>query len=581
MKVNIKTTRRVLAALAACMSIVPWAAGPAPSAELLLSTTGHSHGGHPHGGPARLFFQPKNHRAPDDPATIASGGPVVRHTSDRSLQAEEPGSVDLLRTGHTAFEPTIGFTPGGTLFFQGYGSPRVADQWDPTEGGLTFPILVRSTDEGASWEDVSPRTAGERTHQLSWDPYLYIDPDTSRVFTVDYQPGTCALVSRSVDDGETWTTGVGGCGLVDHQNVFGGPPVTSSMADYPNVIYYCSQAGGFSLFTAGAACQKSLDGGESFVPAGFPFIADPVKHDDGAAHVPGICGGAIGPGVVDRFGTVYIPAGQCGHPWLAISRDEGLTWTNVRVDVNSDIGMARDYRGPDSALTDGWFYSHESGVAADEDGNLYYTWVGRDHFVYLSVSTNGGETWGDPVRVSPPNVTDVSLPAIAAGSPGRVAIAYMGSENSPGAVDCSPVTGCEQTVDERFADVTWTGYVTVTDQALSPEPEFVTGAASPPDDPFVKGYCGQVRCGGTGDFFDVVIGPDGRAWAAFADDCLPDETQEAGLRCPAGPVFTSAIGVVAHLKAGPLLLTDSCVQPGQGPPPGRGPHECPPGREVR
>lgn len=561
----IRPAHRSVAVLAVVFSttlaLPAWVAGPGPSAELVLSTAGHSHGGHPHSGPPRLFFEPKNHRGPNDPAAIASGGPVVRHTSDRLVRADERGSVDLLRTGHTAFEPTIGFTPGGTLFFQGYGSPRIADQWDPTEGGLTFPILVRSTDEGASWQDISPRTEGERRHQLSWDPYLYIDPDTSRVFTVDYQPGTCALVSRSVDEGESWTTDVGGCGLVDHQNVFGGPPVSSAMADYPNIIYYCSQAGGFSLATTGTGCQKSLDGGESFVPAGFPFIADPVKHDDGAAHVRGICGGAIGPGIVDRStdrsGTVYIPAGQCGHPWLAISRDEGLTWENVRVDAGSDIGMAMDYRGPDSDLTDGVFYSHESGVAADEEGNLYYTWVGRDHFVYLAVSGDGGGTWGDPVRVSPPNLTDTSLPAIAAGSPGRVAIAYMGSENSPGAVNCSPVSGCEETTAERFADVTWTGYVTVTNQALAVEPEFFTGAASLPEDPFVAGYCGQVRCGGAGDFFDVVIGPDGRAWAAFADDCLPEG-------CPAGPVFTSAIGVVAHMKAGPKLVTGTGMAAGAG-----------------
>jgi hypothetical protein len=39
-------------------------------------------------------------------------------------------------------------------------------------------------------------------------------------------------------------------------------------------------------------------------------------------------------------------------------------------------------------------------------------------------------------------------------------------------------------------------------------------------DPLRRGHCGTFSCGSAVDFIDVVVGPDGSAWAGFVDDCL-------------------------------------------------------------
>ena len=535
---------------------------------------------HAHGIGQFLRGNPEG-AAADEAPSITAGGPVVAHQGDELLPAE--GSVELLRTGRTTFEPTLGFSkpspthPSGALFFQTltYEDPdptggQLPTATDPTGGYLSGPEVIRTTDGGVTWTDVTPRdpVTGQRNHKVSWDPYLYVDRDTDRVFTVDWGPD-CSPISWSDDDGQTWTTRRAGCGLMDHQNIFTGPPRLSSTTDYPNVVYYCAVAGGLGLLSTGAGCQKSLDGGMTWLPAGLPFVNDP-RHDDGFGNLQGLCGGGVGPGFVSRnaqdpsrSGLVYVPSGQCGHPWVAISKNEGLNWIPVRVDATSDIGMAEGYGGLDDVEAEGnvvlddvipegerTIPVHEAAIDGDAAGNLYYTWVARDRHVYLAISKDDGLHWSDPVRVSPPNLTEASLPALAVGDLGRVAIAYMGSENAPGPADCPELlSDCEETAATRYEGVGWTGYITVTDSALSSEPTFVTGAASPPEDPFVYGFCGQTVCGRAGDFFDVVIGRDGHAWAAFADafdGCLKD--------CPRRPQFTSSIGVVAHLIAGPKLV---------------------------
>jgi hypothetical protein len=452
--------------------------------------------------------------------------------------------MKVLHTGRLAFEPTLGFTDQKTLLLQGYDAPRgdVPLGWDATG------VVWRTRDGGRTWEDVSPSTPEERREEYSGDPYLYVDPTTSRAFTVNYQIGTCSTISWTDDGGKTWADGNPvGCGLGDHQNLFAGPPRTSEPAGYPNVVYYCA-IGGFTFASAAAGCQRSLDGGQTFHPVGAPFVSDPTKHRDGGFDVPGNCTGAVAPGVVGPDGTVYVPSGQCGQPWLAISEDEGLTWKQVQV-ATSGMGQ-----GDEAFFADGSsersFASHESGVAVDDLGNVYYTWVARDHVAYLVVKRAGEEAFGLPTRVSPAKLTDATLPAIAVGDPGHLAIAYVGSENAPPARMCPGDSfTCEITpgIEEYYRGSTWNGYVTVTTEALVADPTFLTGTANDPRDPLERGFCGQGRCGALGDFFDVTIGPDGRAWAAFADHC------PAGAETCDGAVYASAYGIVAHMVTGPKL----------------------------
>jgi hypothetical protein len=333
---------------------------------------------------------------------------------------------------------------------------------------------------------------------------------------------------------------------MDHQNLFAGPPVMSPTTGYPNIVYTCSTQAGATIYSVAAMCLKSLDGGLSWAPTGEPaFVTDMQEEND--LGVQGYCHGAIGHGYVGSDGTVYIPKGLCGQPWLAISHDEGATWERVQV---SNLGMPQTEIG---------VYEHEASVAADAKGNVYYFWMGHDRLPYLAESRDEGKTWGKPMMVGVPGLKEAALPHLDAGGVGKVAIVYYGSTNSPGppfpeADDCKPdIVGCFSKLfflnppdPKSYRDVTWNGYMTVTANALDKRPVFYTASVNDPSDPMVRGTCGPIRCKSVYDFIDVAIDRHGVPWAAYVDNCI--------LACAKkGPNNQGDEGVLATIKGAPSL----------------------------
>ncbi|MEA2447421.1 MAG: hypothetical protein QOK47_1058 [Actinomycetota bacterium] len=440
------------------------------------------------------------------PRSVESGGRAVSYTTaGRSTPGSPLPSSTMFRTGFQAGEPTMGIAKDGSIFYVALGGA---------------PLVVRSQDHGRTWKDVSPKFGDRNAHPESLDPFLYVDRATDRVFTYDFLFG-CSEISFSDDLGKSWTTTVLNCGEMDHQNLFAGPPVSSPTVGYPNIVYTCSTQAGATIYSVATQCLKSLDGGMSWIPTGSPpFVTDRQKEND--LGIEGYCHGAVGHGYVGADGTVYVPKGLCGQPWLAISHDEGATWERVQIAGN---GMPQTTIG---------VYEHEASVAADEKGNVYYYfWMSHDRLPYLAVSKDEGKTWGKPMMVGPPGIREAALPHLDAGAPGGVAVVYYGSTNSPGAPfpesdDCKPDPAyCFEQLfflnppdPKSYADVTWNGYMTVTANALDKHPTFYTAPINNPSDPFVRGTCGPIRCEAVYDFIDVVIDRLGKPWAIYVDACL-------------------------------------------------------------
>lgn len=453
---------------------------------------------------------------------------AVAHRPGGALVGDPEGPVPvpcLTRTGSGSFEPTMGITDNGTAFVYP-GSDSLGIRTAPN-------AVARTTDEGASWEQLVPSAGGQPTHHGSLDPYLYVDPATGRIFVDDLLPAAnCSVLSWSDDGGATWSHSYAGCAEFDHQTIFAGPPTVSGTVGYPNVVYRCAYNPGATGNSprSGSTCQRSLDGGRTWLPPGGPAFPPTAGED---------CNGALGHGVADDDGTVYLPKGWCGQPWLAVSGDEGQTWTRVQV---ADNGMRVDEDGE---------VAHEAGVAVDSAGNVYYAWVARDRMPYLAVSTDGGSTWSDPMQVGHPNLTQASLPALTAGGEGRVALAYVGSTNAPE----GPWDTCTQPLERQcsfdasaYEDASWNGYVSASANVLAGNPTFYTAPANDPDDPLVVGYCGGSRCQEVYDFIDVEIGPDGTPWAPFVDGCTEGACEPGDE--PQGE------GVAGRLVGGPSLAAE-------------------------
>jgi hypothetical protein len=445
---------------------------------------------------------PDSKNTPDGQA--GSGEGATSYRSGGREQRPVPGAdTKLFGTSFGGWEPSMGVAKDGTLFYAARNSNVDAN-------------LIRSRDGGVTWQYVGPAT-----HKVSLDPFMWLDYDTGTVFDSDIDTVTCVPISRSDDQGASWTT-TRGCGVTDHQSITGGPvpeggePTTGG---YPNVVYYCAITGGALAGTSTeTGCIRSNDGGRVWKVTGDP--AFPPRKDPRSTSPTAFCDGGAGHAAVGQDGTLFVPRGWCGEPYVAISKDEGTTWKRVRVPGPNLIRSA-----------------HEAGVGADDDGNVYFSWVGEDRRAYMAVSRDNGDTWGQPVDVTPPGVTAVSdvTAEMAVGKPGAVAMVFLGTE--------APA-------DKPAAERGWNAYVVQTTDALATDPRFIAAVQNDPQtNPLWIGTCGTLRCGNIGDFLDVVIGPDGTAWSALVDSCVGKDNKCTGfdVHLPRGEA------VVGHVVGAPSL----------------------------
>ena len=421
-----------------------------------------------------------------------ANGEVIK---DRSVTSKAP-DARLFEVGKDAVEPTMGVTKSGQLVYTAF------------EGNTSI-FVMRSSDGGYTWDDKSPRLpTGQAAHRLSLDPYIWVDPWTGRIFNIDLTVA-CSYMSFTDDLEEEWTTNPLACGrpVNDHQSLFGGPPVSSApLGGYDNLVYYCWND------VATSSCSKSLDGGLTFSPTGSPAFHPADDAGDGPARQ---CGGLHGHGVVGQDGAIYLPKEHCEQPWLSISRDEGVTWTHTRIAKDTAIF------GPDPS------------VAVDRKGNIYYVYLNEKRMPYISYSRDGGETWAKPMMLAAPGLTETVHATLDVGKPGSIAVAYYGTDDVSGKIE-----------ERKYPlTVAWDGFMTISDDIFAADPVFYSGTVNDPKDPLTRGECGPRRCQDAVDFIDVVIGPDGIPFAAFADSCT----------VPCEGAKTQYAGIVTSLVGGPRL----------------------------
>jgi hypothetical protein len=317
-------------------------------------------------------------------------------------------------------------TNGGTSWTQSGALPQGSTCCDPTVdwsangqyaytstlggcGALCNVWVYRSSDGGATWNDLATITPGDGRRELtaantSDKQYIHVDkfatsPFKDNIYQCWHDNNTLKF-SRSTDFAHTWSANVAmssgstqsgiGCDLTTDKlgNVYYFWPATNGKT----ILMRKSTNGGVS-FNAAVTVSATTDGYDFAIPAmetRRAFIYASADAD--------ISGGAFANSIyvawTDTTAAENIsnPAANHGRIRVAYSRDGGATWT-VRTPHETADANTVDRFHP-------W-------IATGPDGKVYVifydtrrsaTRVGVDMF--YSVSSDGGNTWPTPVRLT-------------------------------------------------------------------------------------------------------------------------------------------------------------------------------------
>lgn len=446
---------------------------------------------------------------------IVAGLPAAAQTPP-----EEPRFIGaMLKVGADTFEPTIGADPAGNLYFaEAAASGGVAV-------GFKAGIRLSKTD-GATWTDISPKLQGRNIPVETNDPYIYVDPGTGRVFNFHMSPIlTCATLSFSDDQGQSWTTNPAGCfptGAWDHQTMVAAKPRVLSTTGYPNILHQCVNA------VYAEMCSRSLDGGLTWSPNTVVHVNEDISKLQGTQ---------TGHLAAAPDGTLYLPTSLGGDfPTVYVSRDDGLTWTK-RVIANIDTPFT------------------DPSISVDVEGTAYAAFVNEAGALFTSFSKDLGATWS-PAAVATQGIT-ATLPVINVGDPGRIVISYPGTDDLTEGWGSEVIDGAVEA---------WDAFMTVSYDATSVAPTFETVKVS--SDPLERGHaCVRGgRCTYQTDFIEAVIAPNGRPYASFADGCTSNACINNASATNNEPTPGGGNGVVATLTKMPMpLCATRCARYGPAP----------------
>ena len=402
--------------------------------------------------------------------------------------------------GFSTFEPTIGITSADNLYMT---------SWGNGPGGST--AIIRCTDM-IEMVDVSSYSC-ENTYQgavaNSNDPYVYVDRWTDRIMKFDMHALAGMTVEWSDDEGETWgpfglASFATGYSVQDHQTIASSP---YNAAFHETTWVFCVNGNWQSPL-----CSTSNDGGLTWGPE---VPGAPVNCNSG-----GLTGHMVGA----NDGNFYRGNPSCDGEGYSIYRSTngGLTWTEH--ELPTDV----------TGMADTWNFE-EAQVYPDEENNLHAMWMGADDLPYYSYSFNQGDSWSAPLMIAPPGLNGTGFPAVAAGDSGKVAFAYLGD------------TGGD----------TWNGYISIMTDSFSETPLITTVQVNEFGDPLsLEADCGYNRCGGFGDFIDILVDNHGRAWFGLSHN-IGNNLQDEGIygTTMVGPSLRGTIAPLNILpEGGPKTL---------------------------
>lgn len=409
---------------------------------------------------------------------------------DGTNRAPEP-SIAIDSNGHMYVTAPSGMVstlthPGRTTL------NRQSYIWESEDDGQAWRLLTLVNTPAGSLSYRSATVGGADTD-------VAVDK-ADNVYFVDLWLGDISI-SVSTDGGETWLRG---------------GPVTSL---YPvddrqwidtygvGTVYLA-----FQTFYGQVFVIKSTD-------MGLTFPQQVLVTDDYSG---------IGNLVVDENnGNVYVVLGAADGKGInvAVSQDEGMTWDlrPVVQDRPGDVNNIFPVMDLDASgnLYVAWSEGPPSeGVERSEASERHDAEEVEGYHVLIATSADAGTTWNGPILVAHEGTS--IFPWVAAGSSGRVAISWYGTDE------------VVQRTDHATGE--WHAYVAQSLDALADEPIFETARTS--DKPLHEGGLCTQGLGCTisealgdkrsnrnlADFWEIAITPAGKIAGVWSDDTADGRT---------------------------------------------------------
>jgi len=467
-------------------------------------------------------------------AALASSLLVTTGPAGASSKRTTALTTSLTRVGSAegGGEPSIAAARDGTLYVSA-----------PTGAGMAF---WRSTSHGKKW------TAGGLAQSFAGDTSVNVDSSGAVYQTVLGGPAVLdflqGVVYKSFNDGKTWPQH--GSSPLSSTNSSSQPfQVDREWADaWIPPGKKTNQARVYFSYHDWAPSQvwvnASTDGGKTF---GLPVdvITDPVAEADSFCDT--IPGGVKVVQSGSHAGRVYV-AWLAGDPlnaatgcnetqlqafhtiWVAWSDDQGVTWTDHLV---FDGGLFHDASEIFADLT------------LDNKGNPYVAFamnLESEFDVWVEASFDGAETWngkadgtGRPYKVNSAPGTHY-FPAIAAGDPGKVAVAYLATPF------ITPTLPNGKPQPNGDASASWSVFLAQSVNLRSGHPKWkniqVSKKAIHHGDICTLGiFCLPGTNRNLLDFIDVVIDPSGLAHVVYTDDANYHPKAVVAANQRTGPTF--------------------------------------------
>jgi hypothetical protein len=371
-------------------------------------------------------------------------------------------------------------------------------------------VSATSSDGGRSWQQVPLplTTCSGGPFAGAADPWLAFGPDGA-VYAINGMGNPLLStifigVNKSTDGGLHWS----GISYVTPAPGGGARPTISTDSTDPRFAYAFWQG---SIKNAGPQFfSRTTDGGVTWDPPYAPYQLAPHYLVD-CSQVFVLPGGAL----VDLGFLFYEGPNQPPKQnYIALTRstNHGQSWSSLNIAIpmlpvsqpnSSGANLIAD---PESGR-----YIHDAGDPAfamdPQNGNLYAVWEdarfsnGQINEIAFSMSSDGGLTWSNPIRVDQPpqNIPLLNrqafLPSVAVLADGTIGVSYYdfrSNDPSPGVptdywlVQCRPSAANSPT-----NPASWGYEVKLTDNSFNIESVFLLG-----EDFFLGDYVGGLAASG-------------------------------------------------------------------------------------